>query len=164
MSSHCELIALWTCSLADYSGQAICRYFGEAVDENDKAAYCDNMCDVRFPRYSLALYNVPIILQICRYPAKAKARISRLSSDEAALTNVPFQRTESTTSVAGSSSHNGMPTDWQNRQQQRPLQARAPFGAQKRGPSAEDGEAPTKKSKTVYMPKLGSLWTAIYLL
>jgi len=122
------------------------------------------MCDVWFPGvyWSCIISNLAIILQICKYPAKAKARISRLSSKEAALANVPFQRTESTTFDAGSSSHNGVSADWLNRQQ-RSLQTSAPFGAQKRGPSGtNDAEAPMKKPKTAYMPKLGSLSTANY--
>ncbi|KAK7022124.1 ATP-dependent DNA helicase [Favolaschia claudopus] len=53
---------------------AICRYFGEAIDLDDKEVvgkYCNKMCD------------------ICKYPEKVKRRYTKLSSEEYAASQVP---------------------------------------------------------------------------
>ncbi|KAJ7439243.1 ATP-dependent DNA helicase [Mycena latifolia] len=57
---------------------AICRYFGEPIDEADEEVlrkYCNKMCD------------------ICKYPDKTKRRHAKLSSEEYAGSQVPAQVT-----------------------------------------------------------------------
>jgi hypothetical protein len=96
--------------------------------------------------------DVAIVQQLCKYPDKTKARIGRLSSDEAALSNVPYSRTPI---VSDTGSMSGISADLR----QRVPQERTSFGAQKRRSSAEDAEgsgiAPTKKPKTASVPMLG---------
>jgi PAB1-binding protein PBP1 len=124
------------------------------VDDRPNAeSHCNDMCDVSIHRACICA-DVAITLQICKYPDKTKARISRLSSGEAARANVPFSRTGSTTENGASARS----TSRQNNQQQRSLQTPTSFGAQKRRSDAEgDGRPVTKKPKAAHMQMLGRL-------
>jgi hypothetical protein len=56
---------------------AICRYFGEKIDETDKEVaktYCDNMCD------------------ICVHPEKVVSRAKQLTEEVAVASQIPLKR------------------------------------------------------------------------
>ena len=122
------------------------------------------MCDVRI---SLSLDirarligNWRFTLQVCKYSAKTKARITRLSSNEAALANVPFSRTTATISDAASSSRSRLAADCRNSERQLSLRAGpSSLVAQKRGLGFEDpggsNQGTTKRPKKACVPVLG---------
>ncbi|KDR82966.1 hypothetical protein GALMADRAFT_220967 [Galerina marginata CBS 339.88] len=116
---------------------SICRYFGEPIDENDQEImkmYCNRMCDV------------------CKYPEKTQARITKLSSRQQAIANAPPSRPSSINSVAPPGRQEGFNAN-EYRRQEGSLSTRASFGAQKR-PATDFVESSTKKPKVSLAPLL----------
>ncbi|CAA7263963.1 unnamed protein product [Cyclocybe aegerita] len=121
---------------------SICRYFGEPIDEKDEElvkVYCDNMCDV------------------CKYPDKVKAKITKLSTREDAANHVPFAKSIYGPPVANgaegqSSSRNTPgPYDRQGRYADRGLPPKRPSSNSAEGSS---NPAPAKKLKVALAPMM----------
>ncbi|PPQ73318.1 hypothetical protein CVT26_015341 [Gymnopilus dilepis] len=110
---------------------AICRYFGEDVDEEDEQvvlSYCNNMCDV------------------CKYPEKTRQRKCNLSSHQQAAANcqAQWQAAYTSNTSAPQSRQNSFNTNDGNRSRQ--------VVGQKR-PSESTNSAP-KKPKVAAAPVL----------
>ncbi|KAF8909050.1 P-loop containing nucleoside triphosphate hydrolase protein [Gymnopilus junonius] len=110
---------------------AICRYFGESIDEEDEQvihSYCNNMCDV------------------CKFPEKTKSRIAKLSSREQAVANTPplWQTTHNAPAAQSRQ------TSFNSNEQRRP---EGPFAGQKR-PASDFTDSAPKKRKVTSVPVL----------
>lgn len=74
---------------------AICRYFGEKIDETDAAItelYCQKMCDVSTPGCDdHALLNL-LPHQVCAHPEKVALRASHLTEDVIIASQVPKRK------------------------------------------------------------------------
>ncbi|KAJ9099945.1 hypothetical protein QFC21_003951 [Naganishia friedmannii] len=68
---------------------AICRYFGEKIDETDASIaglYCQKMCDIA------KMIDHHYILQICAHPEKVALRATHLTEDVVVASQVPKRK------------------------------------------------------------------------